>query len=228
MRLRKLKIEDAPLMLEWMHDESVVKDLQTDFAGKTIDDCRKFIEASIAETEALTACFVLPEAPSPGGTVFDGTKSLNLAIADETDEYMGTVSLKHIYANTAEVGKDLGQRPTRTTEASPASMPVVAEFGIAIRKKAMGKGLAASAMKEIINLGREKFSIEVLYWCVDKKNTRALRFYDKNNYRRADIQKNGIAEVIRELGTYPEEKIDGYVWYAAGSKAFPDFFGIKR
>ena len=36
MRLRKLQLKDAPLMLEWMHDESVVHDLHTDFASKSI------------------------------------------------------------------------------------------------------------------------------------------------------------------------------------------------
>ena len=43
MKLRKLKLKDADLMLEWMHDPFVVKDLQADFATKTITDCEAFI-----------------------------------------------------------------------------------------------------------------------------------------------------------------------------------------
>ena len=39
MHLRRLERKDAPLMLEWMHDRNVIKDLNTDFASKTIDDC---------------------------------------------------------------------------------------------------------------------------------------------------------------------------------------------
>ena len=35
MKLRKLKIKDALLMLEWMHDESVTMYLKTDFRNKT-------------------------------------------------------------------------------------------------------------------------------------------------------------------------------------------------
>ena len=39
MYLREFKQKDAPLMLEWMHDPSVVENLQTDFGSKTIEDC---------------------------------------------------------------------------------------------------------------------------------------------------------------------------------------------
>ena len=66
-------------MLEWMHDKSVVENMQTDFASKTIDDCRTFIENS-----------------------YDENKSVHLAITDDSDIYMGTASLKNINNNTAE------------------------------------------------------------------------------------------------------------------------------
>ncbi len=81
MYLRKLESKDAPLMLEWMHDESVVAKLAANFAAKTIDDCRNFIAASQKDKE-----------------------NLHLAVADGDDTYMGTVSLKHIdrAAGTAE------------------------------------------------------------------------------------------------------------------------------
>ena len=73
MRLRKLKAEDAPFMLEWMHDSDVTKWMDTDFASRTLDDCLSFIENSDTETD------------------------IHRAIADSaTDRYMGTVSLKHI------------------------------------------------------------------------------------------------------------------------------------
>ena len=38
MKLRELKISDAPLMLDWMHDEDVVKDLKKDFKSMAIYD----------------------------------------------------------------------------------------------------------------------------------------------------------------------------------------------
>ncbi len=78
MYLRKLKIEDAPLMLSWMHDESVVGKLRGNFASKTIDDCKNFIISSVSDN------------------------NIHLAIASDNDEYMGTVSLKNIEDGSAE------------------------------------------------------------------------------------------------------------------------------
>ncbi len=66
-------------MLEWMHDESVVKDLQANFLEKTEDDCKQFILASQKE----------------GG-------DYHLAIVGDNDEYQGTVSLRSIVDGTAE------------------------------------------------------------------------------------------------------------------------------
>ena len=73
MRLRDLELKDAPLMLEWMHDPSVVEKLRGHFAEKTIEDCETFIKVSE-----------------------DKTKDIHLAIVSNEDEYMGTVSLKSI------------------------------------------------------------------------------------------------------------------------------------
>lgn len=42
MTLRKLNLKDILYMLEWMHDISVTKDLQTNFSEKTADDCKVY------------------------------------------------------------------------------------------------------------------------------------------------------------------------------------------
>ena len=81
MRLRKLELKDAPLMLEWMHDKSVVEDLRTNFLTKTMEDCENFIKCS-----------------------WDDKNNWNVAIVDEDDIYMGTVSLKNIKGKSAEFG----------------------------------------------------------------------------------------------------------------------------
>lgn len=81
MNVRKLKTRDAPYMLEWMHDDSVVHFFRKSFADKTIGDCVRFIKQAEDESD-----------------------SINLAIVDERDEYYGTVSLKHIQHRTAELG----------------------------------------------------------------------------------------------------------------------------
>lgn len=73
VRLRELEEKDAPLMLEWMHDENVASNLGKDFRHMTIEDCRNFIRES--------------------GT---DDKNRHFAIEDENGEYMGTISLKNI------------------------------------------------------------------------------------------------------------------------------------
>lgn len=135
MKLRALRQEDAEYMLEWMHDPFVVENLQTNFAEKSISDCREFIQKC------------------------NDLENIHLAIADQYDEYMGTVSLKHIYNKKAE-------------------------FAIVLTKKAIGKSYANWAMKEILRLGFDKYQLESIYWCVSNDNKRAINFYDKHRYSR--------------------------------------------
>lgn len=166
MRLRKLEKRDAALMLEWMHDPSVVENLQADFASKTIGDCERFIEEAVDERSYL-----------------------HLAIADETDTYMGTVSLKHITDDCAE-------------------------FAITIRREAMGKGVSKYGMAEIIRIGLEEKKLRRIYWCVDPVNHRAVRFYDKNGYERIDLgQDEGLLQHIMDQGGYSEDQIRTFIWY---------------
>lgn len=153
MKIRKLELKDAPLMLEWMHDESIVKDLKADFCSKTLYDCNQFILSSR-----------------------DTCKNFHLAIADDNDEYMGTVSLKNIEDDKAE-------------------------FAITVRNCAMGKGYSRYGMNEIIKIGLENMNLSRIYWYVDKKNQRAIKFYDKNGYQR-------VSPEIIGGGTNKN-----YVWY---------------
>ena len=148
-------------MLEWMHDESVTRDLQTDFASKTMGDALSFIDNSLEDKE-----------------------NLNLAIVDDNDEYMGTVSLKHICAPGAE-------------------------FAITIRTCAMGKGFSAFGMKKILEYGVDELGLNNIFWCVDPVNARAVRFYDKNGYERVPADSLDL----EGLG-YEEDEISRYVWYS--------------
>lgn len=146
MNLRKLELKDAPLMLEWMHDKSVVEDLRTNFLTKTIVDCENFIKSS-----------------------WNDKNNWNVAIVDEKDSYMGTVSLKNIKEESAE-------------------------FGITIRACAMGKGFSIWAMKEVLRIGFEERNLKQIYWCVSPDNKRAVRFYDKNGFERVEAVELGIIE----------------------------------
>ena len=160
MKLRKLKEIDAPYMLEWMHDADVTQNLQANFAEKDISDCMAFIRANQAVED-----------------------NLNLAIVNSCDEYMGTVSLKHI---------------------DPVNKS--AEFAISTRSCAMGQGYAAYGMAEIIRIALQELDLDRVYWCVSPKNKRAVRFYDKNNYLRIDYPP---AEAVG----YTEEQMGEFVWY---------------
>ncbi len=134
MRLRKLELKDAPLMLEWMHDSEVVANLRTNFMSKTIEDCKHFIENSR-----------------------NMEKEVHLAIVSDEDEYMGTVSLKHIENENAE-------------------------FGITVRKTAMTRGYSWFGMEAILEIAFNEMQLESVYWCVSRENKRAVRFYDKHNF----------------------------------------------
>lgn len=158
MKLRMLKTEDAFLMLEWMHDDFVVRDMKTNFASKTLQDCISFIKSAQ-----------------------DTKKDLHLAIVDNNDIYMGTVSLKHI---------------TQTS----------AEFGITVRKCAMGKGFSRYAMQHIIETGFKQLGLKSIYWCVAPENQRAVKFYDKNKFNRC------LAPVEAQ-NCYSTEEIAHYLWY---------------
>lgn len=153
MRLRNLELKDAPLMLEWMHDESVVGKLKGNFIEKTIADAESFILASAKKDE-----------------------NIHLAIVSDEDEYMGTVSLKNIDADNKS-----------------------AEFGIAVRKSAMGRGYSWYGMEEIIRLAFEEYGLESVYWCVSRENERAVRFYDKHNFHETVEIPASVLERYKEM-----------------------------
>lgn len=161
MRLRKLLPADAPLMLEWMHDESVVAHLGTNFATKTLDDCKNFIEASQNDPE-----------------------NLHLAVVDDADVYMGTVSLKHV------------DHESKT-----------AEFAITVRAAAMGHGYSRFGMAEILSMGVKELGLTAIYWCVSTENQRAVRFYDKCGYTRTEHVPQAILE------NYTSEQRSRFLWY---------------
>ena len=161
MNLRKLELEDAPLMLEWMHDADVTKNLRANFESKTLADAEAFIQSSWNDKE-----------------------NIHLAVVSDTDEYMGTVSLKHVADGTAE-------------------------FAITIRRVAMGRGFSAFAMHAIMERAFREYNLSLVFWCVDKKNERAVRFYDKNRYQ--EMPDPPVSAVERYAG------ISNLKWYAVRS-----------
>lgn len=100
MRLRKLKYEDIPYMLEWMHDSDITYFLKANFSKSTEESQKGFIDNSFNEN------------------------NVNFAIVeDDKDEYLGSISLKNInkedqnaeYAiclRKNSIGKDIATKAT--------------------------------------------------------------------------------------------------------------------
>lgn len=151
-------------MLEWMHDSAVTQNLRADFKAMTIDNCIEFIDIA-QNTET----------------------NMHLAVVDDCDTYMGTVSLKHMTNGSAE-------------------------FAIAIRTIAMGRGFSEYAMRKIIRIGFGEKALKKIYWCVDKKNARACRFYDKNGYEKVNLKSGELLQTVLE-GGYSLEQVEEYLWY---------------
>ena len=136
MRLRELKIEDVDNMLEWMRDESVSCGFRDGIAQTTYVQAVEFINA------AKTKCA-------------DG-KSVHFAIADSNDEYLGTVSLKHIDVENSN-----------------------GEYAIALRSIAQGKGIGTWATKQILKIAFEEFRLNKVYLNVLSHNIKAIRLYER-------------------------------------------------
>ena len=117
------------------------------------------------------------------------TGSLHLAIENEQGEYMGTVSLKEIDRETSS-----------------------AEFGITVRRCAMGRGISIAAMNEIVKIGHEVMGLDLIFWCVSKHNKRAVHFYEKNGFEKADLSELEQKNIKVD---YTEEQLADFIWYKA-------------
>ena len=88
-------------------------------------------------------------------------RNVHFAVADEDDEYMGTVSLKNI---------DLIDRH--------------AEYAIVIGRPHWGSGVAYEATDAIIDYGFNRLNLHKIYLNVLSSNIRANRFYEKYGFVR--------------------------------------------
>jgi diamine N-acetyltransferase len=80
----------------------------------------------------------------------------SFAIVDQADEYLGTISLKKINLSHQN-----------------------AEYAIALRKKAIGVGVAQAATTQLLTLAFTKLKLHKIYLNVLSDNLRARRFYEK-------------------------------------------------
>lgn len=163
MYLRRLEIKDAPNMLSWMHDESITEKLMTDFSSKTLYDAEEFIKQS-----------------------WNNNENLHLSISSDDDEYMGTVSLKHI-------------------------QETFAEFAITVRSEALGKGYSWYGMEQILKIAFKDLLLNKVYWCVSKDNNRAVRFYEKHGFQVVDTVPKELLERYKGINNLAWYSVDkGY------------------
>lgn len=142
--LRPLEEKDAGGMLEWMTDPEIVCFFRFDASAVTPESCRSFISAANRQADCR-----------------------HYAIADETDAYLGTISLKSI------------------TETD-------AEYAISTRSCAHGSGAAMAATKEILKIAFQELGLKRVYLNVLADNGRANAFYRKAGFRFVRTEENAV------------------------------------
>lgn len=146
IHLRALQDKDAEGMLEWMTEPSIIRFFQFDATNMTIYSCHEFIAVANRNPECI-----------------------HYAIADEEDDYLGTISLKNI--NTDKK---------------------TAEYAISTRSCAHGTGAAMQATKELLNIAFEELHLESVYLNVLVENVRANAFYKKVGFRYERCENHAI------------------------------------
>ena len=153
--LRQLSEEDAVFMLEWMHDYDTQKSFQKNMLEITLEDAKRFCRDA-----------------KMNGDLKQG-ESLHLAISNDEDEYLGTISLKNINLEYHS-----------------------AEFAISLRKKVRGQGVAADAIDLLLKKGFAEMGLHRIYLTVLADNIAAIKLYEKCGFTyegelRDHIYKNG-------------------------------------
>ncbi len=140
INLRKLENKDADGIMEWMQDSEINRFFRFDNEKVSLDKIHQFIETSIIS--------------------FLQKKCFHFAIADEMDEYLGTVSLKNVDMNNLN-----------------------AEYAISLRKKAQGKGVAEQATSKVLNFAFVELGLQKVFLNVYSHNIRAIKFYEKMGFK---------------------------------------------
>lgn len=136
MRLRKLEKKDVPFILEWMKDPEVNCFFRF--------DPEKITENTVSEFVILAQDF---------------SQSRHYACVNAEDEYLGTISLKHLNVQDKN-----------------------SEYAISFRRSAQGSGAAGFATQEILRIAFKEMQLERVYLNVLEQNTRARNFYKKNGF----------------------------------------------
>ena len=160
MQLRELNLNDASGMFKWFQDKVVTEFLHGEYDAFSLNDAASFIlEESKANDE------------------------IHKAIVNDEDEYVGTVSLRHI---------------DRVEE--------TAELAIVVQSKYFSKGYAWFAVSEMLKYAFQTVKIRGVYWRVSSRNKRAIRFFNKHGFNMPD---EDIPEEIKKRHSNEKD----LVWY---------------
>lgn len=154
--IRELRKGDASGMLEWMTDPEISSCFRYDVSKITLASCQKFIK-----------------------TANDNPNCRHFAIANNRDDYLGTVSLKNI----------------DDTEGS-------AEFAIGTRSSVRGIGVDATILALKVAFG--ELNLKKVYLNVYSENTRAQKCYLKVGFRFVKKEENAFVKdgVSKDLNWY--------------------------
>ena len=151
VRLRHLETKDAPFMMEWMRNKDITRFLEGDFESLGLEDCEKFI---------ISSAFRITRA--------------DFAIADQNDEYLGSVSLKNI-----------------DDEAKTA------ELSIVLRQSAIGTGAAAESFRQVMRIAFGGMGLKEVFIRADRRNLRAIGFYEKMGAQTVFDRGDSIGMVVK-------------------------------
>lgn len=136
MQLRALNKKDAEGMLEWMKNPQVCRFFRFNPEDVSIESVLRFIDDADTQLKCKT--------------------SINMAIVNDADEYLGTISLKNI-----------------------DYCALNAEYAISLRVKAQGKGIASWATRRMLSIAFEELMLKKVYLNVLSDNENAIHCYEK-------------------------------------------------
>ncbi len=165
MKVRKMELKDAPFILEWMSDENVLVNFKMDTKNMNEEKVINFIKNSQTD------------------------ENKHFSIADENDEYVGTISLKNIN----NISKN-------------------AEYAIVTRSGKQGKGFAKFATQYILNYAFTELGLQKVYLSVLAFNDRAIALYTKSGFKLEGSFKNHIFlhNKMQDVNYYGITKADFY------------------
>lgn len=122
--------------------------------------------------------------------------SYHFAIIDESSNYLGTISLKNVDYRAK-----------------------TAEYAIATRKCAHGKGYAEKATKELLQFGFETLQLNRVYLNVLDENIRAIKFYEKLGFHYEGLFRQHL---------YIKDKVVSLRWYALLKKEYEEIKEVEK